>query len=315
MTTDPSIDATPDIEAGIPTDERAVAGRFMGGLQVRIVVEFLVSTAAWIAVLVLGITGVIPLWLGLIVNSIVATTFYMPMHEAAHGNITGRPKGERRLDDVIGMLCSIPVGFSYTAHRASHLRHHAFTNDPDRDPDRFTGGPLALVPAKWLMQVTLLTFLPVFAFIPPARRLLPATIKRALAADAGNRRMGLVQLRFWFLTTAVLVVAFLTGYGWPALLLWYLPARIQGLWLILVFAWFPHRPAREVGRYVDTRVAVFPGSGLLLRGHDHHAMHHMFPRVPHYRLRSLWQEVAPEMVAKGVRAEGRAEAATGPIVW
>jgi beta-carotene hydroxylase len=315
MATESSTDATPDIEAGIPTDERTTAARYMGGPQVRIVVEFLVSTAAWIAVLVLGTTGVIPLWVGLILNSIIATTFYMPMHEAAHGNISGRPKGERRLDDLIGMLCSIPVGFSYTAHRASHLRHHAFTNDLDRDPDRFTGGPLALVPAKWFTQVMVLTFLPVFAFVPPARRLLPAGLKRSLAADAGNRRMGLLQLRFWLLTTAVLVIAFLNGFGWPALLLWYLPARIQGLWLILVFAWYPHHPAQDVGRYVDTRVAVFPGSGLLIRGHDHHAMHHMFPRVPHYRLRALWQEVAPEMVAKGVRAEGRAAAATGPIVW
>jgi len=313
--TEPTVDATPDIEAGIPTDERTIAARFTGGLQVRIVVEFMVAAAAWIAVIVLGVTGAIPLWLGLVVNSIVASTFYMPMHEAAHGNISGRPKGQRRLDDVIGMLCSIPVGFSYAAHRTSHLRHHAYTNDADRDPDRFTAGPLLHVPLKWLTQVTLMTLLPVFAFVPPARRLLPASVRRALSADAGNRRMGLLQLRFWVLTTAVLVVAFLTGYGWPALLLWYLPARIQGLWLILVFAWFPHHPAREVGRYVDTRVAVFPGSGLLIRGHDHHAMHHMFPRVPHYRLRALWHEVAPEMVAKGVRAEGRAEAATGPIVW
>ncbi|MFM7616779.1 MAG: fatty acid desaturase family protein [Actinomycetes bacterium] len=313
--TEPAIDATPDIEAGIPADERAAAARFTGGLQVRIVVEFLVSAAAWIAVLVLGLTGVIPLWLGLILNSIVAATFYMPMHEAAHGNVSGRPKGQRRLDDTIGVLCSIPVGLSYTVHRSSHLRHHAFTNDPDRDPDRFTAGPLALVPAKWLMQVMILTLLPVFAFVPPARRLIPASLKRSLAADAGNRRNGLLQLRFWLLTTVVLVVAFFAGFGWPALLLWYLPARIQALWLILVFAWFPHHPARGVGRYVDTRVAVFPGSGLLIRGHDHHAMHHMFPRVPHYRLRALWHEVAPEMVAKGVRAEGRAEAATGPIVW
>jgi beta-carotene hydroxylase len=315
MAIEPMHDTTPDIEAGIPIDERAVAARHAGGLQVRIVAEFLVSAAAWVTVIGLGVSGAIPLWLGLILNSLVAATFYMPMHEATHGNVTGRPKGERRLDDLIGTLCSIPVGFSYAAHRSSHLRHHAYTNDPARDPDRFTAGPLTHVPAKWFLQVVLLTLLPVFAFVPPARRLIPTSVRRVLDADAGNRRMGLIQMRFWLLTTAVLVVAFLTGYGWPALLLWYLPARIQGLWLILVFAWFPHHPAREVGRYVDTRVAVFPGSGLLIRGHDHHAMHHLFPRVPHYRLRALWQEIAPEMVAKGVRAEGRATGATGPIVW
>jgi hypothetical protein len=29
----------------------------------------------------------------------------------------------------------------------------------------------------------------------------------------------------------------------------------------------------------------------------------------------LWQEMAPDLVAKGVRTEGRALEATGPIVW
>jgi beta-carotene hydroxylase len=308
-------DGVPDLESIVPVDERAAAARYMGRFQPRIVVEFVVSAVAWVAVIVLGTTGVIPLWLGFIVNSVVAATFYMPMHEAAHGNVTGRPKGQRQFDDLIGMLCSVPVGLSYAAHRSSHMRHHAFTNDPDRDPDRFTAGPLRHLVGKWLIQVTLLSLLPLFAFVPPTRRLLPASIKRALSADSGNRRGGLLQLRFWFVTTAVLVLAFVFGYGWPALLLWYLPARVQGLWLLLVFAWYPHHPADRVGRYVDTRVAVFPGSRLLIRGHDHHAVHHLFPRVPHYDLPALWQEIAPDMVAKGVRAEGRATGATGPIVW
>jgi fatty acid desaturase len=44
-------------------------------------------------------------------------------------------------------------------------------------------------------------------------------------------------------------------------------------------------------------------------------LHHLFPRVAHYRLPAMWQEMAPDLVAKGVRAEGRALQATGPIVW
>jgi len=136
-----------------------------------------------------------------------------------------------------------------------------------------------------------------------------------MAADSGNKKSGLIQLRFWFFSTLVLVVAFLMGYGWPALLLWFIPSRLQGLWLLTVFAWFPHHPATKVGRYVDTRVAVFAGSRFLIRGHDHHAVHHLFPRVPHYRLRRLWSDIADDMVAKGVRSEGRALDATGPIIW
>ena len=66
-------------------------------------------------------------------------------------------------------------------------------------------------------------------------------------------------------------------------------------------------PADRVGRYVDTRVAVFPGSRLLIRGHDHHAVHHLFPRVPHYDLPALWREIAcrhPELARRVIFVTG-----------
>ena len=48
--------------------ERAVASQFWGGVESRIVLEFLVSAMVWIGVIVLATMGVIPLWLGLILN-------------------------------------------------------------------------------------------------------------------------------------------------------------------------------------------------------------------------------------------------------
>jgi beta-carotene hydroxylase len=237
----------------------------------------------------------------------------MPMHEATHGNIWGRTTSGKWIEDLIGMLCAIPLGFSYKAHRPSHMRHHAHTNDPLRDPDFHTAGPIHTVLKSWYGQVMLATFLPVFAFVPAARKLLPAAMLVMMRAEKGSKKLGLIQLRFWFLTHAFLVLAILTGYGWQALMLWYLPSRLQALWLLTIFAWYLHHPSMKVGRYVDTRVAVFPGSRWLIRGHDHHAVHHLFPRVPHYRLRKLWADISVEMVAKGVRSEGKALSATGPI--
>jgi fatty acid desaturase len=248
------------------------------------------------------------------INTALASTFYMPLHEAAHGNISGRQAKYRRLEHAIGSLCAIPTGISYAAHKPSHMRHHAFTNDPSRDPDYYTAGSLPGLVPKWFAVVVLQSLLPVFAFVPPARKLLPKTLQRSLAAD-GDRRGGLAQLRYWLITMVVLVVAGLMGIFWPIFLLWYVPSRIQALWLLMVFAWFPHHPANSTGRYVDTRVAVFPLSGLLIRGHDHHAVHHLFPHVPHYHLREVWTAGAEDLVAKGVRAEGMALAATGPVVW
>jgi beta-carotene hydroxylase len=294
-------------------EERAQAAPYWGKVEPRIIVTFLLFSAAWIGVIVLGVNGTIPLWLGLILNTVVASTFYMPMHEATHGNIWGRTTSGKWIEDLIGMLCAIPLGFSYKAHRPSHMRHHAHTNDPLRDPDFHTAGPIHTVLKSWYGQVMLATFLPVFAFVPAARKLLPAAMLVMMRAEKGSKKLGLIQLRFWFLTHAFLVLAILTGYGWQALMLWYLPSRLQALWLLTIFAWYPHHPSMKVGRYVDTRVAVFPGSRWLIRGHDHHAVHHLFPRVPHYRLRKLWADISVEMVAKGVRSEGKALSATGPI--
>jgi beta-carotene hydroxylase len=307
-------DAAPNDRRELLKAERALAAPYWGGVEARIIIEFLVSATLWITVLVLGTIGVIPLWLGLIINTVIATTFYMPMHEAAHGNIMGRRPGSKFAEELIGTLCAIPLGFAYKPHRSSHMRHHAHTNDPTRDPDHFTSGAMSGVLGAWLGQVMLMSLIPLFAFVPSAQRLIPKRMQLSMAAG-GGRSDGVRQLRFWFLTTLVLVVAMLTGFGWPALLLWYIPSRLQSLWLLFIFAWYPHHPADSVGRYADTRIAVFPGSRLLIRGHDHHAVHHLFPRVPHYRLPALWQDIAEDMVAKGVRSEGVATAATRPIVW
>jgi fatty acid desaturase len=294
--------------------ERAVAAPYRAGLEPRIIVTYLLFSVAWTSVLVLGIRGDISLWAGLVVNTILASTFYMPLHEAAHGNIHGDTAGSRWWEDLIGMSCSIPVGISYKAHRTSHMRHHAFTNDPQRDPDHYTAGPLKALPYKWFSVAVVASLLPLFVFVPVVARILPAQIRDSLVED-NDRREGIRMFRFWVITHLVLVATIPLGVFLPALLLWYLPSRLQTFWLLLVFAWFPHHPATDIARYADTRVAVFPGSTFLLRGHDHHALHHLFPRVPHYRLKALWQEIGADMTAKGVRTEGRASGERQPIVW
>ena len=294
--------------------ENAIAARFWGGIQWRIVVTFSVCAVLWSSVLVLGMNGMIPLWIGLILNTVLAATFYMPMHEAVHKNIWGKVTSGRVLEEIVGSLCSIPTLIPFRLHRAAHMRHHAYTNDPDRDPDYFFQGELRDLPLKVLSLNSVNALLPLFAFIPPMRKLMHPAMARGNRGSV-NKAEGLKQLRFWLVTHGVLLVAVLTGFGWPAFLLWYLPSRLQVGWVALIFAWYPHHRGDKQGRYVDTRVAVFPGSTFLIRGHDHHALHHLFPRVAHYRLPALWQEMAPDLVAKGVRAEGRALQATGPVVW
>ncbi|MEY4174419.1 MAG: hypothetical protein RI900_1584 [Actinomycetota bacterium] len=295
--------------------ENLIAAKYWGPVQYRIIATFLVFSVCWVGVIVLGVTGVVPLWLGLVLNTVLASTFYMPMHEATHRNIWGRSSSGRRAEDLIGTLCSIPTGINFSSHRAGHMRHHAFTNDPARDPDHFTHGRMSELPMKFYGMTMVYTFLPFLALVPPLRAILPRQMQAVFQNRQASPQEGKSQIRFWLLATVVLVVCFLTGHGLQALMLWWLPARLQMGWLMFIFAWYPHHPANETSRYRHTRVAVFPGSGWLIRGHDHHAIHHLYPRVPHYRLKALWQELSADLVERGVRAEGRALHATGPVVW
>ncbi|MBM3718577.1 MAG: hypothetical protein FJW53_06355 [Actinobacteria bacterium] len=101
--------------------EGLVAAKYWGAIQYRIIVTFVVFSVCWTGVLVVGLRGAIPLWLGLVLNSVLASTFYMPMHEAAHKNIMGKSTKGRWLEEMIGRLTSIPTGLEFTSHRASHM--------------------------------------------------------------------------------------------------------------------------------------------------------------------------------------------------
>lgn len=298
-------------------NELAVAAPFRGRFEWRILATFGFFAAAWLAVIALGVRGSIPLWLGFVANTIFATTFYMPLHEAAHGNIWGRTRRGRRGERLVGMLCAIPLATtSFTSHQTLHMRHHAYTNEPGRDPDHFVAGSLGAVLAKLVVLTLSYPFLPLVLVVP--RRLLPPELRgvyRIDVDDAAVRKANIRHWIFWIGVHTALGLLALLGLGWPALMLWYLPGRMAIAWLTFIFAWYPHHPQLGVGRYVDTRVAAFPGSRWLVRGHDYHALHHLFPSVPHTRLRPLWLVAGEDLVAKGVLAEGTAPYATGPIRW
>lgn len=113
------------------------------------------------------------------------------------------------------------------------------------------------------------------------------------------------------LTTTVCVIA---GFGIELFMLAYAPAMIGHMLMGFFFGWLPHHPHNALGRYTNTRVTLFPGSSLLSFGHDVHLIHHMLPRVPHYRMHAVFRELRPTLEANGTRIEGpRAGPGAPPI--
>jgi beta-carotene hydroxylase len=284
--------------------ERAIAAKYRDDIAWRIVFEAVWGFGLWVAMIVLAMRGIVPYWVACLANGWVAYLMYMPLHEATHGNIMGSHTRLRWLNDAVGSLSSIPMWFSYRAHAPSHMKHHAFTNDPERDPDHLVAGPfLDLFPIS--ARFAALQFaVPVFGVLRiesgPVLDWLRKGLGEALPDEFEMRK----QFHFLSACLVVFVTLCVTGYAKEAVFLWWLPSRIGFFCVTALFAWLPHLPHVERGRYRDTRVTLFPFSTMICRGHDRHILHHMFPRVPHYRLPKLFEEMRPILEENGVRIEG-----------
>ena len=108
--------------------ERQLAAPHMGRFEWRIVVEAVWGLGAWLTVIALALNGAVPMWLACLVNGALAYCLYMPMHEATHNNVQGRHSHLGWVNEWVGRVSCIPIGFSFRAHKIDHMRHHAFTN-------------------------------------------------------------------------------------------------------------------------------------------------------------------------------------------
>ena len=305
-----------DLESTAAVDlktERTIAQQYTQRFEPWIVLEAIVVIGAWLGIIVGATSGLIPIWLGALANSWLAWSCYLLMHEATHGTVDSRRKSPLKwLNDAVGYACAVPLLMSYREHQASHMLHHAHTNVPGRDPDVWTRGRFRSVLGRVLLIYGVLALSPVLYWFPSLAARLPSEVSRFLRLsrpyEARKLRANETAI------TAVLVLAIAAGFGWEAFLLWYLPGRIGTALVVFLLGWLPHAPHRDTSRYGNSRVTLFPGSSLFLIGHDHHLVHHMFPRVAHFRMRRLFDELRPSLERHGARVEGSRAGSNAPPI-
>jgi beta-carotene hydroxylase len=297
-------------------EERAIVAPHRGMVEWRVIIEFVLTFAAFWGAIVLAATDTISLWIAFPICTVASAMIYMPLHEATHMNISGDNPRLNWLDEVIGRLSGSMFAFGFREHRISHMLHHAHTNELGRDPDMVTAGSLWRLPGTFLLSTVMSLLTPLFFFVPPLRTRVPKFVIARLGAGAarGAAATRLASLRN-MAEVALLIVFSIAGFAAEAWILWYAATRLALMWVAFIFGWFPHHPHQETERYRDTRTATFVGSTLLIRGHDHHLLHHLYPRVAHYRLPDLWSDIGPTLIERGARVEGRASPDRTPIIW
>ena len=116
-------------------EEKKIARSFMGRIEWEMIVIGLTQFFVWLGVWVLVVNGILPIWTGFLILMVSTTFAYLPSHAGQHGHLSGNKKHLAWLDYVVGQISLIPLAQSHDILKVTHLKHHAHTNDPSRDPD------------------------------------------------------------------------------------------------------------------------------------------------------------------------------------
>lgn len=278
-----------------PAEERAAAAELTPGLAWPTLALAIMAPLCMAAIIAAGLAGQAPLWTCAIVLAPLSFAHYTIVHECVHGNLFPSAPRLRWLHDVFGWIGALGLSSPYPLLRRSHLLHHAHTNTAE-DPDLLVKGPFRALIVKWLM-------LSLFSLTPSwlNRRIRPEFRGYASTLTEGER----VQVDvFTTLTTLFAIACALSGWFAQWALLWFVPTRLAMLMLHVFFQWLPHHPFDESARYLNTRISLWPGAGLLLLQQNLHLLHHLWPSVPFYNYPRLYQALYPTLLMKGARIEG-----------
>ena len=256
----------------------------------------LVLPATLIAVIVLGFTGALPLWVCTPILVLVCYAHYSLVHEAIHGNVVASPKRLAWINPMVGWIGALGLAAGWPVLQRTHVLHHSHTNT-ERDPDIWVKGAFVQLLGKWAVM-SAMSLVPVFAlrFINPDR------YKKlgAILSPAEIAQVSAVTI----LTLALLVAAVATVHAAEWLMLWFLPTRLGVLILNIFFSWLPHHPFDRTERYLNTRISLWAGGTFVLLQQNLHLMHHLWPSVPFYNYARLFQRLRPVLAVEGSRIEG-----------
>jgi ferredoxin-NADP reductase/fatty acid desaturase len=245
---------------------------------------FFVVVASYLGLIAGLISGHISLLAGMLIATVIIYLGFTVAHEAGHGNIAHEISWMKPYERLMGwsmnlLFLVLPFGLFAKIHDY----HHAFTNDPDRDPDHWVSGD------TWLAASPRATMLPFHYLYLTATR---------FKNDPVITRTHKASIIYYLITATAVTCLILAGFAKELLIIGILPIFFASFVLGMLFDWVPHRPNRHQGRYQNTRSYLFPGLKFLTLGQNYHHIHHLYPRVSWYHYQRVFNRIRPELEAK-----------------
>ena len=213
------------------------------------------------------------------INSFLIFFSFTPLHEATHGSFSRI----RWLNDVLGTISAqlILPGFNTSLYRFLHMTHHQHTGESEIDPDyKFISSPLFTRVLNWAFLDVLWTryYLSVWS-----------------ARPKGERVRFIVGL---FLYLGIFFLGFMSPYAVEFLVAFVIPMFLGRIILVYLFAYIHHPQGVEqrldpIG--ATAMINTHPLNHALMLGQTRHLIHHLYPGLPWYRYRRVW-EVAKQKI-------------------
>ena len=203
------------------------------------------------------------------------------IHEAGHRNIAQGVQWMKPIERGMGWVCAIPfIIIPFSLFARIHDHHHAYTNDPDRDPDYW------VCSNSWLLASIKSLALPLhyigFGFSKSK-------------TDPVFQKTWRSSLMYWVSMVALLGYLIYAGFGSFVLIAWVLPVVLASFILAMLFDWIPHRPNIQQSRYQNTRIYLAPFVSMVTLGQSYHLIHHLNPRIPWYAYRRVFDQFKQEL--------------------
>lgn len=233
-------------------------------------------------------------WLvGQLLFALAFLEWFLILHEAGHRTLFRHRLPNTLVGAIAGVFALIP----FSAWRHIHARHHAWTGWQDMDATTATLVPRVLAPwEKWVINIAWRTGIPLFSVLYRLQNYWnPIRLRQFLAASVLPR-----------IRTESLILLII----YAAIVLWVGPWQLAGncgVGLLLALAiqdplllsqhtHMPRhlangqavQPFSHLEQEAYTRSLRFPSwFSVLIMHFDAHELHHMFVRVPGYRLRQI----------------------------
>ena len=263
--------------------EKEIAKGFSTRFQWEMMAIGLGQAMVWLTLWPLVIYEILPLWLGFIIATLCACLAYLPSHESQHGNYSRGKANLRWLDTFIGNISLITLSFPYEILRATHMKHHAYTNVPEKDFD------YDIKDSKNVVEVILK--------VADGAQKYDAMMENFADDKVFMNAMQKGTISASLLGLSQLILVFL--FPLQTLLLWWIPRKIGTVYTSIFFSWYPHYQL-DVGRYKDTRFWSHWMPRYINHSMQLHFIHHLHPSIGHYDEPKAIELLKPFLIARGV---------------